>query len=526
MKHLLLLTAGLALLIAACGGGRFSSSATPAPARSAPISPASTPQAAQVLKSDERTAPTVPPAARSDPAATSVPPAATRQMTATTEASRTPRPTATATRAPTATAPPTPRPLIARYADTPTYGGVNLRRGTATTTAVILTVPYGASVASSSDPVTGADGAAWYEAMYRDERGFVLAALLSTRKPDPIPTATPTPRPTITPSPAATPTQRPTVTPAPQSTSPGGEEEWTLTAVGDIMLSRSVLRRMEAYGSYRHPYTGTADILRAADFTVANLEGQISDNVAPSGNPNTMSFMSPAAVLDGVRWSGIDAVSLANNHALDFGTNALVDSMAALDEAGIGYFGAGSNRQSSLRASVYTIGGHRVAFLGFTDLSNAGFPHASLPTTTPAYSPAQVAATVRAADEIADVVIPYFHWGVEYVSVPNGRQQSLAYAAIDAGADLVLGAHPHWVQSTERYRDTLIVYSLGNFVFDQMWSAETRQGVIATFTFDGSRIAGVRYTPVLIEDYNRPRIATGTDRDAVLQRMGVSNSGE
>ncbi|MDQ3327095.1 MAG: CapA family protein, partial [Chloroflexota bacterium] len=74
--------------------------------------------------------------------------------------------------------------------------------------------------------------------------------------------------------------------------------------------------------------------------------------------------------------------------------------------------------------------------------------------------------------------------------------------------------------------DTLIVYSLGNFVFDQMWSAETRQGVIATFTFDGSRIVGVRYTPVLIEDYNRPRIATGTDRDAVLQRMGVSNSGE
>ena len=522
MKRLLLLIAGLALLVAACGGGRFSSSATPAPARSAPISPASTPQAAQVLKSDERTAPTVPPAARPDPTATSVPPATPRQATNTAEASRTPRPTATSTPAPTATAPPTARPLVVRYADTPTGGGVNLRRGTATTTAVILTVPYGASVASSSDPVTGADGAAWYEAMYRDERGFVLAALLSTRKPDPIPTATPTTRPTATPRP----TQRPTATAAPQSASPGGEGEWTLTAVGDIMLSRSVLRRMEAYGSYRHPYTDTVQILRAADFTVANLEGQISDNVVPSSNPETMSFVSPIAVLDGVRWSGIDAVSLANNHALDFGVAALVDSMDALDDAGIGYFGAGINRQSSLRASVYNVGGQRVAFVGLTDLSNAGFPHASLPTTAPAYSPAQVAEAVRAADVMADVVIPYFHWGVEYSSIPNQRQQSLAYAAIDAGADLVLGAHPHWVQRTERYRDTLIVYSMGNFVFDQMWSAETRQGVIATFTFDGGRVASVRYTPVLIEDYNRPRIATGADRDAVLQRMGGADSGD
>jgi poly-gamma-glutamate synthesis protein (capsule biosynthesis protein) len=127
---------------------------------------------------------------------------------------------------------------------------------------------------------------------------------------------------------------------------------------------------------------------------------------------------------------------------------------------------------------------------------------------------------------MADVVIPYFHWGAEYVSVPNQRQRSLAYAAIDAGADLVLGAHPHWVQETERYQGVPIFYSLGNFVFDQMWSTETRQGVIATFAFAGSRVTDVQFTPVVIEDYNRPRIAAGADHEAVLRRMGVSDSGD
>jgi poly-gamma-glutamate synthesis protein (capsule biosynthesis protein) len=142
--------------------------------------------------------------------------------------------------------------------------------------------------------------------------------------------------------------------------------------------------------------------------------------------------------------------------------------------------------------------------------------------TTSARSPERVAEAVRAAGERADVVIPYFHWGVEYAAEPNARQRSLAYAAIDAGADLVLGAHPHWVQTTERYEDTLIVYSMGNFVFDQEWSRETKRGVIATFAFDGAEVTAVEYTPILIVDFNQPRPATGADYTAVLTRLGAS----
>lgn len=545
MKRSLVLIAIIAVLVAAFGDASFTPVTAPTYTQSAPAS-ITTPTFAQAATvSTSTTLPLVPLQVTDEQpkaTATDIPPTTTQPVQVPTDAptatptatSPDPRPTATATHAPTATATatatilPTPRALVARYAATPTYGGVNLRQGTSTTTAIILTVPYGARVVAGVEPVAGSDGAAWFETVYDGKRGYVLATLLSSRKPEPQPTATPTPPPTATPIPlpTATPTQVPTATPTQQPVIGGDGVTWTLTAVGDIMLSRTVLRRMEEYGSYRHPFMDTADALRAADFTVANLEGQVSDQVAPSNNPETMSFVSPAAVLDGVRWAGIDAVSLANNHALDFGPDALADTMDALEESGLGYFGAGSTRQNSLQASVYTIGGQRVAFLGFTDLSNVGFPHASLPTTTPAYSPAQVAGAVRAADEIADVVIPYFHWGVEYVSVPNQRQQSLAYAAIDAGADLVLGAHPHWVQETEQYRGIPIMYSLGNFVFDQMWSTETRQGVIATFTFTGAQVTDVQFTPVVIEDYNRPRIATGADREAVFHRVGVSDSGE
>jgi hypothetical protein len=96
-----------------------------------------------------------------------------------------------------------------------------------------------------------------------------------------------------------------------------------------------------------------------------------------------------------------------------------------------------------------------------------------------------------------------------------------ALAAIDAGADLVLGAHPHWVQRVGSYKGKLIIYSMGNFVFDQMWSPETRQGVIVKLTFQGNKVVSTHYIPTVIDDYNQPRPATGSDYQAVLDRMGV-----
>ncbi len=383
------------------------------------------------------------------------------------------------------------------------YAGVNLRSGPGTDSRIILTMPYGAKVRVLSAPVRDGEGSDWYRVTYQGRAGYALGSLLSRK--DPVPgvgyitsgSGTPEPR-----------------------HAPAYKGTWTLTAVGDIMLGRTVYRKMAAYGDFRHPFLRTASILRSSDLTVANLEGGISDNIPQPSDPHTFSFISPTKALTGLRYAGIDGVSLANNHSMNFGQPGLMDTMRALDEYHIAYFGAGANMQRAYAPVILKVHGLRVAFLGFDAISAWQWADPNAPGTATAWKQ-QVAAAIHNARRQADVVIPFFHWGVEYTAVPNSFQVEMAHWAIDNGADLVLGAHPHWVQSVERYHGRLIVYSLGNFVFDQMWSQETRQGVIVTLTFRGTKLVGVRYIPVLDYDYNQPRVATGYDRVAVLRRLGV-----
>jgi poly-gamma-glutamate synthesis protein (capsule biosynthesis protein) len=131
----------------------------------------------------------------------------------------------------------------------------------------------------------------------------------------------------------------------------------------------------------------------------------------------------------------------------------------------------------------------------------------------------RVAREVGSLKQEANFVIVAFHWGREYTHDPTDRQVELAHAAVDAGADLVIGSHPHWVQGIELYKGKLITYSLGNFVFDQMWSQETREGVIAKYVFDEDGLAAVTFQPVIIEDYSQPRLATKEEARTTLAAM-------
>jgi poly-gamma-glutamate synthesis protein (capsule biosynthesis protein) len=133
---------------------------------------------------------------------------------------------------------------------------------------------------------------------------------------------------------------------------------------------------------------------------------------------------------------------------------------------------------------------------------------------------------ISALAEEADVVAVAFHWGGEYVYVPASSPGiapddpvEIAHAAVDAGADLVIGNHPHWVQGVEFYNDGFITYAHGNFIFDQMWSYETRVGVVGKYTFYDDTLIGVEFTPVLIEDYAQPVPMDGDERQAVLDTM-------
>ncbi len=240
----------------------------------------------------------------------------------------------TRTPAPKSTSTPTPVPLVTFYTYSPAYSDVNVRAEPTTKSPVVLRLPYAASVRGIPAPVTNVGGESWHEVRHEGEKGYVLSSLLRVQKPGPPPTPLPTA--TATPRPASV------AAPNPKPHTAGGGDTWTLTAVGDIMLGRSVLDKMHAYGDYTHPYHQTAEILRAADLTVANLELPLSDNVAPPADPHTMTLVAPTEAATGLRWAGIDAVSLANNHTTNFGTSPMLDTMVALDRYGIGHFGAGA----------------------------------------------------------------------------------------------------------------------------------------------------------------------------------------
>jgi poly-gamma-glutamate synthesis protein (capsule biosynthesis protein) len=127
-----------------------------------------------------------------------------------------------------------------------------------------------------------------------------------------------------------------------------------------------------------------------------------------------------------------------------------------------------------------------------------------------------LAADIRAAKSQAALVFVYFHWSAEYTHSANDDMRAVAHAAIDAGADLILGSHPHWVQGIEWYKDHLITYSLGNFIFDQEQSTETKQGTLLNATFAGSQLVSASFSPYQIEDYNQPHPADAATAQKIL----------
>jgi len=295
----------------------------------------------------------------------------------------------------------------------------------------------------------------------------------------------------------------------------------TLIAVGDIMLSRNVGAKIVKHKDVNYPFLKVRDVLKKADAVFANLETPIT-----AGAPvltGSFSFRSDPGVEKGMKNAGISVVSLANNHTMNKGATGLRDTIKYLDKAKIAHVGAGATLADATKPATLTLKGVKFAFLAYNDsdvvpasygatVKRAGNALMDIPTMKDA---------VKAAKKKADVVIVSMHSGIEYTPTPNKRQTAFAHAAIDAGAELVIGHHPHVVQTVEKYKGKWIMYSLGNFVFDQMWSQDTRRGMIAKIRFTGSKVTGIEYSPVLIEDYSQPRILTGKDADAVIARLGL-----
>ncbi len=253
-----------------------------------------------------------------------------------------------------------------------------------------------------------------------------------------------------------------------------------LMFAGDIMLADGP---GECIARGVDPFQPFAGILRSADACIGNLECVISTKGTPMAGKNWTFQPNPRVLPVLGRHFGI--VSLANNHTGDFGREAFVEQIDLLDQHHIAHFGGGRNCVQARMPYLLQVKGIRIALLGYNDFHPREFEAGPCWPGVAWSEDEQVLADVVAARSIqkADLVIPFMHWGEEQEPA-NDRQKLLARRMIDAGADVVIGSHPHWTQGAEYYKGRLIVYSLGNFVFDGFREGPSRVGWLLRLRLD------------------------------------------
>lgn len=316
---------------------------------------------------------------------------------------------------------------------------------------------------------------------------------------------------------------------------------WRLGVVGDIVPGRNVHAHMVQYGDFTRPFLRVAPLLRSFDITIANLEGNLSATLPQPSDAHSFSFVSDPAMLDGMSLAGIDALTVANNHTVwnseGWGLQAFLDTLDAMEAHGMPYFGGGRDIGVARTPLVFELAGQRIAFLGIDGVTanyevepgtingvldfDAGAT-ADRPGTNP-FLMSQVLEDISAATAVADIVIPYFHYGAEYVSVVPAWAAAAARSAIDAGATMVVTNHPHVNQGMEVYAGRPIVYSPGNFILDQMWAVEVRSGYVLEIDFRGTRIVGLRIHGVEIEDFHQPRPMSAGEQATLLDRFWAAS---
>lgn len=296
-------------------------------------------------------------------------------------------------------------------------------------------------------------------------------------------------------------------------------EEVSLAVVGDISYSRGVEWVVEKQKDANYPFSKVRDYLQNADLVFGNLETPITPG---ERIPNfSMLFRSDPGTEQALKLAGVSVVSLANNHTPNFGGKGLKDTIKYLDAAGINHAGAGSDGQEANQPAFLEAKGLKFAFLAYNDndVVPPGYEAADGRPGTAFMRTDIMAEAVKEAKQKADFVIVSMHSGTEYVPRPNLSQTNFAHAAIDAGAEMVIGHHPHVVQTMEKYRGKYIFYSLGNFIFDQSWSQNTKDGLAARIIFDKAGAGRISFLPVAMKNLAQPEPADAAGAERILKRL-------
>lgn len=257
----------------------------------------------------------------------------------------------------------------------------------------------------------------------------------------------------------------------------------TIIFTGDIMLGRSVMGEAIDKNDYLYPFRNVQGFLADADITFGNIENAVIAN-CPRQYKGSFSFCTTPEIAKGLQESGFDVVTLANNHSYNFGNLGFEETKNNLSNLGIKSVGWGN-------LEIVEKNGIKFGFLGFDYVTSQRNIEADLKL-------------IKDSDLKVDVLIVSPHWGEEYKATANSFQTSLAKRMIENGADLIIGHHPHWVQNSEIIGAVPVYYSLGNFIFDQMWSEETKKGLVVKVIFEGDKIKEIQETHTYIPKIGQP----------------------
>lgn len=261
----------------------------------------------------------------------------------------------------------------------------------------------------------------------------------------------------------------------------------TLLFGGDVMLGRTVTTNsLDTEHNPIYPFLKIAEVTRSADIALINLETPILDPCPR--RIEGMIFCAPVQMLEGLTFAGIDIVNLANNHTKNYGEKGFTETEKELDGKGIAYTGVG-------KLTTIIKDGTSFGFVGF-DRNQQSNPVLTKEEEN----------LISTSDKQVDVLVVSLHWGVEYKAHPFEGQRALAKKIIALGADVIVGHHPHWVQDSETLDGVPVYYSLGNLIFDQMWSEETRKGLLVRLSFENKKIVKEEFLPTYIKNRGQPEV--------------------
>jgi poly-gamma-glutamate synthesis protein (capsule biosynthesis protein) len=277
----------------------------------------------------------------------------------------------------------------------------------------------------------------------------------------------------------------------------------TLTFVGDIMLDRNVWAKIQSSGNNNYPFAKIGTLFSGSDKNIANLEGPLTSRGTHAVTGGSLLFSFDPKLKESLKQAGLNIVSLANNHTYNQGSIGLADTKSNLDDVQIKYFG-NPKTVSDTSVDIEQIGDWKIALIGWNTIEVTDPDEQGMIDL--------IKKTRPSVDKI--IIVP--HWGVEYQ--PQTKTE-IAYAhdLIDAGADIIIGGHPHVVQGTEIYNNKPIVYSLGNFVFDQYFSDETQQGLGIKLHLSGQSTT-LDLIPLDLRD-SQPKTATGATKDTIIKKI-------